>query len=851
MIKARYSVNGVTSIASFLSHNTVISSLSIQCTGPDLLALAPGIQHTTSLLSLTLEIFDLPQDSTITEFTQALLVNQTIRELSLNSPRLTLQQWETIFSTLQTRGLLQKLSFAFSPPPTEAFMTSFTTLLANYLRHNNSLKSLSLDGSCSVNKNSKLIPEALAENRQHVLEALKGVSLSTRVARKALGLDQFFRRKNNETILKYLKELRNEGVTTVRRMKLIFAGNGEVGKSTLIKRLKEGKFEENSQIMTDGIDISYFNIGEIEMSVFDFAGQPEYEHTHSLFFDQNSIYLLLYSVRASGQDRLKIFQQMILNSVPNATIIFVTTRADEARLTSEEVENILEDCPNIVAVVPIDSKSGTGIRELEEVLVETAMKKEQTMKSIPTSFERLRQSLQQIGESQFSISADEIRGLCVTQLDFKAHMVDLALELFLSWGYIFRLSNGDYVLQPQALADVMACVFSKLESTKSRIGDVREGVLRHSNDVLDAVWMNKFPTLSKSMWRCTSDTPVSPFLSLLYQAGLAFALFDSQSKPIGASLVPGLLPLHPCGFQNLPSSKAPYHEKLCQLFVPHSLETKVHPRVMISFKDGLPTSFMGRLQVKLRRMATLGGAWKRGCCLVLQSVDATDPTKKIDPNGPQNTDQANVSSLIILHQSRDDVVELISAGDDTSARSTALSLMLTLMEQQFPCAQIISVKIQTPLREYGPHDLLENFAKGFILHSCEKIHIGSLRILEPALRLSFPSYSDSPSLEVSPPQLQKVDVEMDLSLSFCVDSNPFLSLCPPNSLRKLKDLELMVATIERTSVEEDQNDDGDYVFVSDKLLACIPAILHLMGLRHSRRKGLSTLWVILATKGGQ
>jgi hypothetical protein len=480
------------------------------------------------------------------------------------------------------------------------------------------------------------------------------------------------------------------------------------------------------------------------------------------------------------------------------------------------------------------------------------MQRDHTVKSIPTSFERFRQSLQTIGSTQFSISSEEIRGLCVSQLDIKSNMVDLALELFLSWGYIFRLSNGDYVLQPQSLADVMACVFSKLESTKSRIGDVREGVLRHSNDVLDAVWMSKFPTLSKSMWRCPPDGPISPFLSLLYQAGLAFALFDSQSKPIGASLVPGLLPLHPCGFHNLAASKAPYHEKLCQLFVPPNLITKVHPRVTILFKDALPTSFMGQLQVKLRRMATLGGAWKKGCCLVLQSVDSTDPTKKVDPNGPQNTDQAHITSLIILYQSRDDAIDLISAGDDTSARSTALSLMLSLLEQQFPCAHITSVKLHTPLREYGPHDLLDNFAKGFILHSNEKINIGSLRILEPALSQAFPTYSHSASLEVTPSQEQQTVDTTTNDLSFCLESNPFLSLFPQNSLRKLKDLEIVVRTTEKTlSLEDEQGDDGDYVFVSDKLLACIPAILQIMGLKHSRRKGLSTLWVILRAKGGQ
>jgi hypothetical protein len=243
-----------------------------------------------------------------------------------------------------------------------------------------------------------------------------------------------------------------------------------------------------------------------------------------------------------------------------------------------------------------------------------------------TSGSRFRKSLQTFGSSRFNISSEEIRALCTSKLDIKGSFIDMALDLFLSWGYIFRLSNGDYVLQPQQLADVMACVFTKLETTKSRIGDVREGVLRHTNEVLDAVWSNKFPSLSKTMWRCTTDEPNSPFISLLYQAGLAFELFDSQSKPIGASLVPGLLPLHPCGFQKTNAANS-YIDRLCELFVPESLSARIHARVTITFKEALPTAFVGRLQVKFRRMASEGEGvtevevvWKEFMFLLLAQI---------------------------------------------------------------------------------------------------------------------------------------------------------------------------------------------------------------------------------------
>jgi GTPase SAR1 family protein len=817
---------GAAHFASLVGADSSLSELSINCEDDEALSvIMDSIRVNVSISSLSLGVPSQLRDDTADKFISALEANQSILALSLDGG-LSQEHWRLILDALQRMKQLRALSLTLH--------VSNRSLLCQFLELNNFLKKLRLTFTHSDSREALesdlAVARAIASNPSCVLEELEGVNLSRPAARKALRLDKFFRTKTNRSILMYLKEMNGSGVTVVRRTKLIFVGNGEVGKSTLIRRIREGKFEENSQIMTDGIDISYFTIRDVEMSVFDFAGQPEYEHTHSLFFDKNSVYLLLYSPRAGGMDRLKIYEQMILNSVPDATIIFVTTRADEARLSPDEVESIREACPNIRAFVPVDSKSGTGIAELQDVLVDLALAKESTVKSIPSSFDKFRQSLLTFGSSRFNISYEEIRALCTSKLDIKGSMIDMALDLFLSWGYIFKLSNGDYVLQPQQLADVMACVFTKLESTKSRIGDVREGVLRHTNEVLDALWSTKFPSLSKAMWRCTPEDPVSPFLSLLYQAGLAFELFDSQSKAINASLVPGLLPLHPCGFQRTTANLS-YIDRLCELFIPQAFfANKIHPRVTISFKDNLPTAFLGRLQVKLRRMATLGGAWKRGCCLVLQEVDSL---KKAEVSGPQSTDQARVSSMAIIYQPRDEVFEIISAGEDPSARSTALSLMVSLIQKQFPMVSISNVKLMYKGREYGQDDLLDNLSQGFIHHRStnETIAIGSLRVLFPNLPRPVPLPDPSPLTTLPAAS----------SLTFLDEANPLLALCP--NLEKFKDLERLVIELEARG---DLDDDGEYVFLSDKLLGCIPGILQLMGLRHSKRKGLSTLWIIVS-----
>jgi hypothetical protein len=212
--------------------------------------------------------------------------------------------------------------------------------------------------------------------------------------------------------------------------------------------------------------------------------------------------------------------------------------------------------------------------------------------------------------------------------------------------------------------------------------------------------------------------------------------------------------------------------------------------------------------------------------------------KKSEISGPQSTDQARVSSLVILYQPRDEVLEVISAGEDPSARSTALSIMVSLIEKQFPCVSIDTVKLTYKGREYGQDDLLDNFHQGFIFHRStgENIGIVSLRLLFSNLPPPHgPSLPTPSSLRVS-------------AWTFLDETNPILSLCPSTSIERFKDLERLVCELE---AQGDMSDDGEYIFLSNKLLGCIPSILQLMGVKHSRRKGLSTLWIIAGMKDSE
>eukprot|EP01038_Epipyxis_sp_PR26KG_P004126 gene4126-5880_t len=763
---------------------------------------------------------------------------------------------------------------------------------------------------------SKAYAQAFANNNLTALEKFEGISLGESICREILQLDEYFRKVSNKQILSYLRESRTTGAVTVKRVRVIFVGNGETGKTTLIRRLRENTFDEHALIMTDGIDISYLKLDDLEMTIFDFAGQPEYEHTHPLFFDEKAVYLLLHNPRVGALDRLKIFLEMILNSASKAQIILVTARADEARMTDEEVENVMSWSSNIKHYIPIDSKSKYGIDELKQTMIDLAFQQPDTVKTIPRSFERLRNELTKFSLTRFRVSLAEIQTLCKDRFKIQGGLVDLALDLFIAWGYVYRLSNGDIVLHPQQLANVMSAVFTKVETTKKRIGDVHEGVLRHSDNVLDAIWSNKFPNLEKSMWRCTEKDPISPFLALIYQSGLAFQLFNDEGKPmkvplnyeagimpdktamerVGISLVPALLPHHPAGYESYqhklenenkkkstpPGSSLSYGEILCKIFIPADLS--MHATLMLSFVNVFPTAFFGQLQVRLRRMAVLGGNWKRGCCLALKEENNDrmksstgkaneNKMKRVETNDHEELDsnEVKIQSMVIIYQSSDTTLHFYSAGSDTSTRSAAITAMLDLMEKKYPFMKLPEVKLKYKEREYNQFDIEENLFKGFIEHkqTHQKISITSLRVFFPE-KLALPiieedsegtTYDEEGEEEANtnhsiniPPLQRKISRNVSTTFKSFNSStirdpknNEYWKGCPPHIIKKLAEFE---RNVEQAELDIQQNDENDVVYLSDCLLECIPSFLALMGLK-AKKRGLSTLWVIVGDNKSQ
>ena len=113
-----------------------------------------------------------------------------------------------------------------------------------------------------------------------------------------------------EAVIGSFDDIKKRGQYKNKDIKVILVGNSEVGKSTLLKYLDQEIGLDEEHLPTLWMDektiISKNKIKEIEekcvLRVFDFGGHDYYHDTHQLFYDNNTLYLLLWEKKTNKLD---------------------------------------------------------------------------------------------------------------------------------------------------------------------------------------------------------------------------------------------------------------------------------------------------------------------------------------------------------------------------------------------------------------------------------------------------------------------------------------------------------------------------------------------------------------------
>lgn len=124
-------------------------------------------------------------------------------------------------------------------------------------------------------------------------------------------------------------------------VKVVVAGDGNVGKTSLIRLYTEGKFEA-SRVATIGVDFHIHTVqlpeGPAKLSIWDVAGQEQFRFFRSGFYRGSRATALVYDVTVpTTLEHLVGWREEILEVVPDEKFIVVGNKIDLERVQNPEI----------------------------------------------------------------------------------------------------------------------------------------------------------------------------------------------------------------------------------------------------------------------------------------------------------------------------------------------------------------------------------------------------------------------------------------------------------------------------------------------------------------------------------
>lgn len=169
------------------------------------------------------------------------------------------------------------------------------------------------------------------------------------------GVDMSIFDQSQEAILQWFKERKNQGETPLNEIKVVFLGDGEVGKTHTINRLQlNGKKIPESATggSTPGIAISdkiYPIKGQnIRVHFWDFGGQDILYSMHRMFMTERTIYVVMVDARKESRGaQATEWLDTIRSFAGDAPVLLVVNKIDQNSNATLDERGLMEKYPNL------------------------------------------------------------------------------------------------------------------------------------------------------------------------------------------------------------------------------------------------------------------------------------------------------------------------------------------------------------------------------------------------------------------------------------------------------------------------------------------------------------------------
>lgn len=167
-----------------------------------------------------------------------------------------------------------------------------------------------------------------------------------------------------EALSSYINAIKNNSaIRPLNRVRAIFIGYGEAGKTSLIRVLHNETVLQGKEPMTPGIEIREWGVPntDIVAHFWDFGGQVMVHATHQLFLRSSCLYVLVISARSeiNASEQAEYWLEHIKSFGGNASVLIVGNRIDQSDLNLD-LGFLCSKYPNIVGYYPLSCTLADG-----------------------------------------------------------------------------------------------------------------------------------------------------------------------------------------------------------------------------------------------------------------------------------------------------------------------------------------------------------------------------------------------------------------------------------------------------------------------------------------------------------
>ena len=165
-------------------------------------------------------------------------------------------------------------------------------------------------------------------------------------------------------------------MSSIPVLKVVVAGNGNVGKTSLIRRFCEGKFEQ-TRVATIGVDFQTQTVDldgqTVKLSIWDMAGQDRFKIIRAGFYRGSRAAALVYDVTEPGSfESLVSWRDEILEAVEQQTFLIVGNKIDLER--TQQPQQAQEFADSLQApYLETSALDGSGVAQLFETLAKLSL----------------------------------------------------------------------------------------------------------------------------------------------------------------------------------------------------------------------------------------------------------------------------------------------------------------------------------------------------------------------------------------------------------------------------------------------------------------------------------------------